>query len=180
MATWVALLGSVNVGGSNKLAMKDLRRILADIGYDDVRTYIQSGNCVFESKETEAGKIGGAIASAIEKSAGFKPATYVFRDADISDILGENPFRDSDPKKVQIFFLAEPAVNADLDALEELAAESETFRLVDRVFFLHAPDGIGRSKLAAKFGKHLGVAMTARNANTVGEIAKMCEEKPTE
>ena len=68
---------------------------------------------------------------------------------------------------------------ADLDAPEELATESETFRLVDRIFFLHAPDGVGRSKLVAKLGKHLGVAMTARNANTVGEIAKLCEEKPT-
>ena len=134
---------------------------------------------MFETEEADAGKMRRAIASAVEKSAGFEPATYVFRDTEITDILGENPFWYSDPKKVQIFFLAEPAPNADLDAPEELATESETFRLVDRIFFLHAPDGVGRSKLVAKLGKHLGVAMTARNANTVGEIAKLCEEKPT-
>ena len=177
MATWVALLGSVNVGGNNKLTMKDLRGILSDVGYDNVRTYIQSGNCVFETGETDAGKIGRTIASVVYESAGFEPVTYIFRDTEIMDVLRENPFPDSDPKKVQIFFLAEPAPNADLDALEELATGTERFHLTDSIFWLDAPDGIGRSKLVTRLGKHLGVAMTARNANSVAEVARLCEER---
>jgi len=176
MATWVALLGSVNVGGNNKLAMKDLRALLATIGYENVRTYIQSGNCVFETPEADTDAMARAIATTVGKSAGFEPSVYVYRDTEIADILRANPFQDSDPKRTHVFFLAKKAADPDLDAIEALAATNEKFRLTDRAFYLQAPDGVGRLKLVAKLGKRLGVAMTARNVNTLGEIAKLCGE----
>ncbi|MBW8638406.1 DUF1697 domain-containing protein [Hoeflea sp. WL0058] len=176
MATWVALLGSINVGGNNKLAMKDLRAILANIGYENVRTYIQSGNCVFETSETDTDAMARAIRTTVGKSADFEPAVYVYRETEIGDILRANPFHDGDPKKTHVFFLAEKSDAADLDAIKALAATNERFHLTDRAFYLHAPDGVGRSKLVAKLGKRLGVAMTARNINTLCEIAKLCGE----
>ncbi|MEO4043914.1 DUF1697 domain-containing protein [Hoeflea sp. CAU 1731] len=134
MATWVALRSSVNVGGNNKLAMKDQRASVATIGYENVRTYIQSDNCVFETPEADTDAMAWAIATTVGISAGFEPSVYVYRDTEIADISRANPFQDSDSKGAPIFFLARKAADADLDAIEALAATNEKFHLTDRAF----------------------------------------------
>lgn len=175
MTTWIALLRGINVGGNNLLPMKDLRALLEGAGLIEVRTYIQSGNCVFEAAETDPRALEQMMATAIDGAFGFRPQVLVLSAANFTAALVANPYPEGadDPKTVHLSFLAEPASSADLSALEALRAETERFHLTDQVFYLHAPDGIGRSKLAAQVERHLGVAATARNLRSVMKIAAL-------
>lgn len=174
MSAWVALLRGINVGGHNILPMHELRRLLGELGCTDVETYIQSGNAVFRAKATKA-RLGAAIASAIEKNFGFAPRVHVLKAAELQSIVAANPFpaASAAPASLHVWFLAAPAKSADLARLEALRAVSERYVLTPAALYLHAPDGIGRSRLAAAVESSLGVAATARNWRTVGKIAAM-------
>lgn len=183
MKTWIALLRGINVGGNNILPMKDLRDLLAEFGYEDAATYIQSGNCVFRSVETDAPVIADNIGSAIEGGFGFRPHVFMLTPGTLNAALEANPFPQgvNDPKSVHLFFLAK-SVNADLDALAKFSKENEAFSLTDEVFYLYAPDGIARSKLAENIGKFVPVPMTARNLRTSIKLAELAQavDRPSE
>ncbi|WP_319530786.1 DUF1697 domain-containing protein [uncultured Cohaesibacter sp.] len=172
METWIALLRGINVGGKNSLPMQDLRSLLEGLGYQDVKTYIQSGNVVFRSGETSADALSIAIRDAISERFGFAPHIIVLPLEALKTALTDDPYGASaeDKRHVHFFFLAEGAKAADIAKLQALSAASEAFTLTPSVFYLHAPDGIGRSKLAAQAETCLGVATTARNLKSVEAI----------
>jgi uncharacterized protein (DUF1697 family) len=151
--------------------MKELRELLTALGCDDVATYIQSGNAVFNA-EAGAGDLSSSIAKGVQKRFGFEPRVLVLTADRLREIAVANPYRDldSDPKSVHVSFLAEEPANPDLDALTEVKSPTEDFELADGAFYLYAPDGIARSKLAARTEQHLGVAATARNLRTVNKL----------
>nr|WP_070961082.1 DUF1697 domain-containing protein [Hyphomonas sp. Mor2] len=175
MKTWIALLRGINVGGNNILPMKDLREMLQREGFGGVRTYIQSGNCVFQSDLTDRLDIQSQISSAIDKRFGFKPSVLVLEDSELGLAIAANPYPQAleAPKTVHLYFLATAALEPDLDTLEQVRAATEEYTLTERVFYLHAPDGIGRSKLANLVEQKLGVATTARNYRTAVKIAEL-------
>lgn len=177
MPTCIALLRGVNVGGRNKLTMQDLVRDLESLKLTDVRTYIQSGNVVFETTRTSTKRLANAIADTIEDHHGFRPHVLVLTAPQFAEIIAANPFSKAaaQPKSLHVFFLDAPAGEADLDALKQLKAKTERYKLTDAALYLHAPDGIGRSKLAARAERHLGVAATARNWRTVQKLMDMAE-----
>jgi len=178
MKTWIALLRGINVGGHHRLAMKDLVSEMESLGLRDVRTYIQSGNAVFRSKETEASRLSDRIAGAIESSHGFRPRVLVVSLETVRAALKASPFQPADAgaKTVHLFFLTEPAKHPDRRALDAAKADTEAYALTERVFYLQAPDGIGRSRLAEKAERLLGVQATARNWRSVRKILEMGEE----
>ncbi len=175
MKTYIALLRGVNVGGKNLLPMKDLAAILEELGSTNVQTYIQSGNVVFRNKATGAARLSQTIAAEIERAHGFLPHVLLLSPAELQRAIAANPFpeADSEPKSLHLFFTDAAPAKPDLKTLQALKSKSERFRLVGRVFYLHAPEGIGRSKLAARVEKALGAAATARNWRTVRKIAEM-------
>lgn len=175
MITWIALLRGVNVGGNNILPMKDLRAIVEALGHKNVRTYIQSGNCVFQANETDNEKIAAALGAAIEKQAGFRPAICVLTKDQLDAAIAKNPFdvSEDDLKNVYLYFLLEKAPAFDAEALRAFATQGEAFLLSEGVFYLHAPNGVGRSKLAEKLGKFLTVETTARNLRSAKKIADL-------
>lgn len=175
MSAWIALFRGINVGGRNSLPMKDLVRELEALGLREVRTYIQSGNVVFESSKKVPATLGAQIAARIEKRHGFAPEVLILGAGELERAVRSNPFpkATADPKSLHLFFLASSPDSPDLDALTAVKSRSERFRLLGRVFYLHAPDGIGRSKLATKVEKALGVAATARNWRTVDKLCAM-------
>lgn len=178
MNIYIALLRGVNVGGHNKLPMKQLRALMENIGYQKVNTYIQSGNVIFQTEQNDKKKISNSLRSGIEKNHGFKPDIMLLELEEMKEAVASNPFPEAvdDPRSLHLNFLAARPSNPDMDSLEEISKESERFELIDRVFYLHAPDGIGRSKLAGKTEKTLGVSMTGRNWRTVQKIMEMAEE----
>lgn len=182
MVTGIALLRGINVGGHNRLKMAALRSDLETLGLRNVRTYIQSGNVVFDidaddldADECEA--LGERIASSIEEKHGFRPRTLVFPADHLLAAMEANPFpeTEAEPRRLHVFFLAHEPVEPDIAGIEESTANTERWKLRGNVFYLHAPDGIGRSKLASKLENHLDVAATGRNWRTVVKIGEMVE-----
>ena len=158
--------------------MKELVAVLEGSGLKKVQTYIQSGNVVFQCKATKTRKLSQDIGTAVFKSHELTPQVFVLSVQELHDVIASNPFPEgeSDPKSLHLFFLESSPANPDLKRLESLQSESERFKLIDTVFYLHAPNGIGRSKLAANVEKTLGVAMTARNWRSVRTIWSMVME----
>lgn len=175
MNTYIALLRGINVGGNNKLPMNALTTLLEALGLQQVKTYIQSGNVVFQSTRTDRPALAKEITAAIEKSHGFAPQVFLLDGQALQAAVAANPFPEGtdDPKSLHLFFLDGIPHKLNLAALEALKAPNERFALIDQVFYLHAPDGIGRSKLAENVGKGWGVSITARNWRTVSTILEM-------
>jgi len=178
MQTWIALFRGINVGGNNILRMAELRSGLEALGLKKVQSYIQSGNVVFESNARSVPALSAKIVGMIEKGHGFRPQLLLLKREDLLAAIESNPFPEavSEPKTLHFAFLAKPAKNPDLKALDKAKAASETYRLTERVFYLHAPDGIGRSKLAASVEKLLGVVATGRNYRSVEKILAMASQ----
>ena len=177
MDIYIALFRGINVGGSNKLPMRELVEVLESLKLKNIETYVQSGNAVFQTEETKASELSERISTAFDKSHGFKPQVLLLQLAELEKAAASNPYPEaqSDPKSLHLFFLASEPKNADLKTLERMRADSERFALKGKVFYLHAPDGIGRSKLAARVEKALGVTVTARNWRTVYRILAMAK-----
>ncbi|MGI9273051.1 MAG: DUF1697 domain-containing protein [Woeseiaceae bacterium] len=174
MTSYVALLRGINVGGKNSLPMQDLRDIMGSLGCEDVRTYIQSGNAVFNFDD-DAESLSASIKSAIEAQFGFAPHVHLLTVKEFESIRSANPFPEAvdTPKLLHVSFLVAPSENPNLDALAAVQTPTERFELVSNAFYLHAPDGIARSKLAAKVDRCLGVQSTSRNWRTVTKISEL-------
>lgn len=179
MKTYVALFRGINVGGKNPLPMKELAAVLEDLGAQGVQTYIQSGNAVFGREAADASGLASRISAEIQRRRGFAPHVLLLERADLAQAVQANPFpeAEADPVALHVGFLAARPERPDLGKLEDLKKDSERFQLVDKVFYLHAPEGIGRSKLAASSEKLLGVPMTDRNWRTVGKLWEMVQAR---
>lgn len=169
--TYIALFRGINVGGTGILPMKELVALLKELGCTGVRTYIQSGNAVFRHRAAAPG-LTRKIRAAVSAAKGFEPEVLLLDHDHIARAAASNPFPEGeeDPSKLHLFFLAAKPKQPELEALEGLSSNGERFALVRQVFYLHAPNGIGRSKLAAKVEKVLGVPATGRNWRTVQKI----------
>jgi uncharacterized protein (DUF1697 family) len=175
MKTFVVLFRGINVGGRNILPMKELASLMEGVGLKNVSTYIQSGNVAFQTASSGGSRLAAEIQDSIAERYGFRPELIILDESAIESAIAGNPFAEADaePNKVHLMFLSSPPSDPDLDALERLRAPSEQYALKGTVFYLYAPDGIGRSKFAARIEKSLGVPGTARNWRTVRKLQEM-------
>lgn len=175
MATAIAFIRGINVGGRTKLPMKELVGTLERVGIHGAVTYIQSGNVAFRCSKVQPAELSRRISSAIQGDYGFQPGVIVLSIQEVEHAIAANPYPEGqkDPKSLHLFFLSDLPATPDLDALKPLAAPSERFSLHRRIVYLHAPDGIAQSRLAANLDKHLGVTTTARNWRTVTKTLGM-------
>ncbi|MFM8397436.1 MAG: DUF1697 domain-containing protein [Pirellula sp.] len=173
MQTWIALFRGIKVGGRNKMPMAALATTLESAGCHSVRTYIQSGNVVFMSSSKSKPNLTKKLGDATEDQFGFRPNILLLTETDFRSAVANNPFTDAipQPNTLHFFFLDSKPESPDIDGIAELAIASERFQLIDTVFYLHAPDGFGRSKLAAGAERKLGVATTARNYTTIHNLS---------
>ena len=178
MKTYIALFRGINVGGKNILPMKELVSILESLGAQNVQTYIQSGNAVFKMVDENSSKLSDQIRNEINRQRGFAPQVLLLTPVALNKAMAENPFPEAntDPGHVHLGFLAATPAQPDLAKLDQLKSESEEYRLIGQVFYLHAPEGVGRSKMAAGSEKCLGVPMTDRNWNTVCKLSEMAAD----
>ena len=171
MESWLLLLRAINVGGKNKLPMTDLKAAIIEAGGSDPQTYIQSGNAVFHGT-VEPDALGQAISS----RAGFTPDFMMFSAEDFHERCASNPFTAIEDGKTVHAWLMTRTPDDDAQArLEALSGATETVKLIGRTAWLHAPDGIGRSRLARDMEKGLGVSATARNRKTLDALAPMLD-----
>jgi uncharacterized protein (DUF1697 family) len=175
METCIALFRGINVGGKNLLPMQEVVAILETIGAQKIKTYIQSGNAVFACNEEDVPQIPTKIKAEIGRRHGFEPHLLVLTLTDLETAIEENPFpeAEAEPTTLHLGFLACAPPNPDLNRLDNIKTGSERYHLGAKVFYLHAPEGVGRSKLAASAEEALAVPMTYRNWRTVCKIREM-------
>jgi len=178
VVTCIALLRAVNVTGVNLLPMKDFVQLLGKMGLKDVRTYIASGNAVFRAGETEAAGLPEKIKARINRSHGFAPEVILLSLDEMEKAIASNPYPEAEPepKSLHLAFLADAPKTPDLAALERVRKDSERFALKGKVLYVHAPEGVAKSKLFQRIEKSLGVAATARNWRTACKVLEMARQ----
>jgi uncharacterized protein (DUF1697 family) len=175
---FVALLRGINVGGKNRLPMKDLAAIFERAGCVDVQHYIQSGNVVFAAKEAIARRIASLVAKSIARDHGFEAPVVIRTAAEMHAIAVSNPFLrgrgDIDPKTLHVMFLADEPSRDRASALDPDRSHPDSFVLKGRELYLSLPNGAARTRLTnAYFDSALRTTSTGRNWNTVLELARM-------
>lgn len=175
MRGWVALLRGINVGGHNRLPMKALSRIFEDAGCRQVKTYIQSGNVAFNAQISSTGQFTNTIGKAIDQEFGFLPAIQLLTARALRATIAANPYPQAtaEPKSLHLAFLETPPEPANIESIERLLTESESYTLTDNVLYFYAPEGIARSKFAGSIEKILRVKSTARNWRTITALEEL-------
>ena len=187
MPTHIALLRGINLGGHKKVAMADLRELVSSLGHADVATYIQSGNVVFSTDQSDNAALAAALEEAIAARLGVRSRVVVLSRDDLAQVARDNPYPGEPNHKAlhAIFLSGEPGPEVArrvASAEQEVARRGsrDTAQVIGRTIFLHTPDGYGRSDLAAalvKIGqkKTDDVSGTARNWATVTKLLAMCD-----
>jgi uncharacterized protein (DUF1697 family) len=169
MTVFVALLRAVNVGGTGKLPMSDLKAMCEKLGFTKVQTFIASGNVLFESRKSES-SVKAALETALQKYAGKPVGVLVRTPAELEKVVAGNPFPKQPPKWTVAIFLDESPPADTLSTLR--GADGEEVRLGKREIYVHYGSGMARSKLRIP----AAVAGTARNMNTVAKLAELGEK----
>jgi len=175
MTSYVAMVRGINVGGRAKVAMADLRTAFSGLGYEDVRSYIQSGNVVFRTAQGARG-LPAAIEARLAEDLGLPVKVVIRTSTELATILARNPLADGsrDTGGLHVTFLAASPTAARARALDPGAHLPDEFRVVGREVYVHCPNGYGRTKLNnAYFERALDVVATTRNVKTVGELIRL-------
>ncbi|MFE3034024.1 DUF1697 domain-containing protein [Streptomyces canus] len=179
--TYAALLRGINVGGSRKVPMADLRTLMEGLGHDGVRSYLQSGQAVFTADHGDEEPLAAELTAAIEQRFGF-PVDVIVRDHDYLKAIVDNcpfPAAELEAKQLHVTYFSAPVDEDRFAEIDRTAHLPEDFRLGDRALYLYAPNGLGRSKLAEYLSRprlNKGVIATSRNWNTVVKLVEMTGE----
>ncbi|MFJ8885448.1 DUF1697 domain-containing protein [Streptomyces sp. NPDC102402] len=178
---YAALLRGINVSGHRRVPMADLRQLLGELGHEDVATHLQSGNAVFRSASGDEGALRAQLEQAIEDRFGFpvdclvRPGPYLAGVADACPF----PAAELEGKQLHVTYFDQAVDAARFASVDAGSFLPEDFRLGDRALYLYAPDGLGRSKLAAALGRpalNRGLVATSRNWNTVAKLVEMTRD----
>jgi uncharacterized protein (DUF1697 family) len=175
MATYICFLRGVNIGGKGKVPMTELKSILEDLGFENVKTLLQSGNVVFSATgKPDARK----IETAIERAFKYRSDVHLLTPAQLRKIVSDNPYKDAakkDPGHMVLYVLPEQPEASAKAKLDTIAAKNEKFTIRPNAVYAHFGSGMGHSKLAAAMDRALGVRGTARNWNTVSKVLELAE-----
>ena len=180
MPIFMSMLRGVNVVSHNRIKMDALRALYQALKLEDPRTYLQSGNVIFRTKEENSPQLAKKIQDAIEKKFGFSPGVILRTPDEFRNVIVANPFarrKDIHPGKLLVtFFASEPSAEARAAVLA-LKPDPEELHLIGRKIYIYFPNGAGRSKLQwASLAEKLGTSGTARNWNSVIGMLEIAEE----
>ena len=180
MPVFISMLRGVNLGPHNRIKMDALRALYEPLGLEDPRTYVQSGNVIFRTREKNPAKLARKIQEGIQQKFGFSPAVVLRTTEDVRAAVAGNPFagrKDVEPSKLLVAFLAGPPAARAEKAISDLKGYSEELHLRGRELYIYFPNGAGRSKLPwSQLDKLVGVSGTARNWNSVTKLLAMAEQ----
>jgi uncharacterized protein (DUF1697 family) len=169
VATTVALLRGVNVGGRT-LPMAELRDLVESLGFEDVRTYIQSGNVLFSAPRKPKAEV---LEAAIDRRFGLNVDVMLRSAAELRRVIDRNPFPDAERSRLHVGFMAKKPAAAAVAALDSDAFAPERFAILGTELYLHLPNGTGRTKLPDYVLRRIKVPTTIRNWNTVTKLAEL-------
>lgn len=175
MASYIALLRGVNVGGNKKVSMSELRAMLTRLGFTDVRTVLQSGNVVFSAKEKNAARLEALLESEIAARLKLTSRVFVRSAEELRSVIAANPFRaesESDPSHLIVMFMRDEVDPVDVAALRAAIVGPERLEATGRHAYVVFPAGMADSRLAGPmFDRLLKTTSTGRNWNTVRKLA---------
>ncbi|MFD5023109.1 DUF1697 domain-containing protein [Paenibacillus sp. NPDC058367] len=177
MTTYIALLRGINVGGNKIIKMLDLKAMFQTLGFENVRTYIQSGNVVFESDEGSESLLTGVIERKIHEVFGFEVSVIIRTLAEMENVIANDPFQLSEPEEFKRWYVTflpvEPSAEA-LDKLRTYEDGTDKVRFVGREMYVLYEVSVSQSPLfKVPFDRILGMTLTARNWNTVNKLVTM-------
>ena len=174
--TYIALLRGINVGGK-VLKMPDLKQAVADLGFRDVRTYVQSGNLVLRAEGLAAAEVASLITKAVAGKRGILAQVLAYDAGDWQCIVSNNPFKAAEPqpKTLHAFLLAAQPEKQRQDDLAARDWGNDEWKIVGDALYMHTPDGFGKSRLAQSVERLLKVPMTARNWSTILALQQMAQ-----
>ena len=177
---YLALLRGINVSGKKPIKMKEFQTHLMHDGFENVRTYIQSGNIVFNYKKTENEIIESRIVDIIKNKYGYDVPVIVLTASELEDVTKNNPFvhqAATEPSKVMVSFLSNTPKADLILKLESLEFETEKFKAINKCVFLYCRNGIGKAKINNNYlESKLKVSATTRNWKTVLKLFEMMNE----
>jgi uncharacterized protein (DUF1697 family) len=179
MTTWVAMLRGINLGSHKRIAMGELRALFETLGLEGMRTYVVSGNVVFESPRRGRAALAGDIEGAIESTLGHDVTVVLRTGPELARIVAANPFPDAGSSTLYVTFLGDTPARDRVRELEAAPTEGDDeFAVRGTEVYLHFPNGYGRSKLNNEaLERQLGVAGTTRNWRTTTTLAGMASER---
>ena len=176
---YVALLRGINLGSKRRVAMADLRALLDGLGYDDVRTHLQSGNAVFRAPTRSAAAVEKAVSSAIQAELGLAVAVLARTAAQLAAVVEADPFAGvaKDPARYLVTFLEKKPPASWLASLDPESYAPEQAAVVGKQVYLWLPGGVHDSRLARRIAdKKLGGSATSRNWNVVRKLAELAAD----
>ncbi len=180
MNTFISMLRGINVSGQKQIRMAELRSLYESLGLANVRSYVQSGNVVFESTELEAAQLARLIEAQIEQTFGYSIAVFIRDRHDFERIIAGNPFthqRNEDPAKLHVTFLSNSPDETKLSGLVSPNEAADEFFSGAKEIFLFCPNGYGLTKWSNNFfEKKLKMPATTRNWKTVKALYQMAHE----
>jgi uncharacterized protein (DUF1697 family) len=177
-ATYLALLRGINIGGKNKLPMKDLIGIFAESGCEDVRSYIQSGNVIFGAAPGIAAELPGLVADRIADRFGYRTPVVLRTAEELAGVIARNPFLGEGcaEDELHVYFLADRPDPDRVARLDPDRSPPDRFSVSGREIYLRLPDGMARTRLTnAYFDAKLATTSTARNWRTVTKLLELME-----
>ena len=180
LKTYIALLRGINVSGQKKILMADLKAHLAELGWEGIHTYIQSGNIIFKSDETDTEKLALKIKQKLHDKYGFDVPSLVLEPRELVNIINNNPFT-RDPRTVTdrlaVTFLFETPQAGLVKKMMDPEQTNEHFIFDKKIIFLYYPDGFGRAVMGNNaFEKALKVEATTRNWKTVNKLYEITSD----
>jgi uncharacterized protein (DUF1697 family) len=180
MPTYISMLRGINVGGNKRIKMDDLRKSFEGLGFEQVKTYIQSGNVVFRAGKASPVALGKKVEAMIVSDFGFSASVIVRTAAELGEAIAANPFltqRGIDHEKLHVVFLSDFPTVAALKKLSEFTVAPDQSQCVGKEIFLYLPNGFSASSLwKVPWEKALAVATTTRNWKTVNGLHALCQD----
>lgn len=181
MNTFITMLRGINVSGQKKMRMAELRSLCESLNLVKVKTYVQSGNVVFDSTEHDASALAKLIEAHIEQFFGYAVSVFIREPQDFQRIIAGNPFltkRKEDPARLYVTFLYNHPLETNLSNLEIPNGDTDEFFVGEKEIFLFCPNGYGRTKLSNNFfERKLNLPATTRNWKTVNALHNMVNER---
>jgi uncharacterized protein (DUF1697 family) len=180
MTTYISILRGINVSGQKSIRMKSLQEMYENLGFQEVKTYVQSGNVVFKSNDLSAGELEKRIFHQIKNEYGFDVPVLVLSMDQLKKIIDHNPLSKDpgkDPAYLHVTFLAAKPVHVNAEHIDQKKSEKEEMVITEDAVYLYCPNGYGKTKLSNGFlESRLGVTATTRNWKTTNQLLRIAQE----
>ena len=173
MTRYLVLIRGINVGGI-VLKMDDLKAVLAELGAEEIRTYIQSGNAIFRSASEDVRGLEKSIKELIRSKKGLDIEAFVKTRADLEGILASPPFEDDGGKRLYVTVFGRRPEAGKVEGLRDFNTDTEKIAVTDDAAWIYCAEGYGEARFSNNFlQKRLGVPCTTRNLNTMRKLLEM-------